>query len=252
MVEQPYTVPGRDELLKSLLHSGGVIVGAYLVAFAMIAVGYNVLAAATGLMPETAQLTYQVVGTILQFIGFILAAVWYLQRIDTDEIVAWKTPSLKTVGWVVGGFALLFAASAAMTFLLSLINAAPAQNQVITAGQENPVFFLYMIPIALLLVGPGEELVFRGVVQGRLTRAFGTWPGIVLASAAFGIVHWLALVGTGQGKLVYIVVAGMLGLVLGAVYEYSKNIIVPIVIHGLWNAVLFAVNWYVVVNDLQL
>ena len=252
MAEDGFSTRGRDVLVRSLLHSGGIIVGAYLAAFALIALGYNLLAAVTGLTPENAELTYRVFGTVLQFLGFIAAAVWYFRRIDDDGILAWDWPGLRTVGWVVGGFVLLFLASASMTLVLSLFGAAPAQNQVITTGKENPVYFLYMIPIAFLLVGPGEELLFRGVVQGRLRQAFGMWPGILLASAVFGLAHWLALIGSGQGKLVYIAVAAMLGLVLGTVYEYSENILVPIAIHGLWNAMLFAVNWYIAVYGVEM
>ena len=201
--------------------------------------------------PDGAPLTYDVWLPIFQFVGFIVAAVWYLRYVD-GTILHLKRPGLGTIGWIVGGFIVLFVASGAMSVVLSLLDATTAQNKVLVTGQDTPVFLLYMIPVALFLVGPGEELLFRGVVQGRLREAFGVWPGILLAAAVFGLAHWLALIGTGGGKVVYVFVAAMLGLVLGTIYEYSKNILVPIVVHGCWNALLFAANWYFIVNDVPM
>jgi membrane protease YdiL (CAAX protease family) len=40
-------------------------------------------------------------------------------------------------------------------------------------------------------------------------------------------------------------VAATLGIVLGTVYELSGNIVVPSVIHGVYNAILFFGNWYI-------
>jgi membrane protease YdiL (CAAX protease family) len=46
---------------------------------------------------------------------------------------------------------------------------------------------------AVLVLGvmPGfaEELLFRGYIQSRLSRAWGRWPAIAIASLLFGIMH---------------------------------------------------------------
>jgi membrane protease YdiL (CAAX protease family) len=75
-------------------------------------------------------------------------------------------------------------------------------------------------------------------VQGLFRRAYGVKLGLVIASLLFGVVHYVALAGTGS-RLVYIVVAGILGLVLGALYEKTQNLIVPIIVHGAYNTVIF-------------
>ena len=36
-----------------------------------------------------------------------------------------------------------------------------------------------------------------------------------------------------------------IGLVLGAVYEYTESLAVPALAHGLWNSGIFLVNYYV-------
>jgi hypothetical protein len=100
-----------------------------------------------------------------------------------------------------------------------------------------------MIPVAILLVGPFEELVFRGGVQGILRRTWGPGVAIVVASVLFGLVHWIALTGAGGSRVPYVTVAATLGLVLGYLYERSRNLVVPAVVHGLYNTVLFGAQY---------
>lgn len=106
-----------------------------------------------------------------------------------------------------------------------------------------------MVPISLLLVAPGEELIFRGVVQGLFRRAYGPVPAILITSALFGVAHYLAL--SGSGKLVYVAVAAILGLVLGTVYELSDNLVVPTLAHGVWNSYLFLGQWVLLTYDIE-
>ncbi len=47
-----------------------------------------------------------------------------------------------------------------------------------------------MIPISFLLIGPGEELLFRGVVQGVLKRSFNSIYSILIASIIFSVAHY--------------------------------------------------------------
>jgi hypothetical protein len=113
---------------------------------------------------------------------------------------------------------------------------------VVVTGQQDPRFFLYMIPVSLLFVGPFEELVFRGVVQGVFRRRYGGAVAIGAAATLFGVAHLVALTGSGS-RVSYLAVAAILGLVLGYVYERTENLAVPAVIHGGYNALLFSVQY---------
>jgi len=185
------------------------------------------------------------------FVGFVVAAVGFLSLREEWEVVHVRRPTLRDVAVVVGGLVALAVAATVTSALVSAIiavldsafgvDAQFATNEVIETGQRNPTTFLYMIPVAILLVGPGEELVFRGVVQGLLRRAVGVVPAILLASLLFGLGHYLAIAS--GNAWTYVFVAGAMGVVLGAVYEYTENIAVPVVVHGLWNAAIFATQW---------
>jgi len=75
------------------------------------------------------------------------------------------------------------------------------------------------------------------VVQGTLRETLHPTRAIVLASALFASIHLFSL--SGEGKLVYVGIAFVLALVLGATYEYTDNLVVPALIHGAYNAIQF-------------
>ncbi|MFB6281174.1 MAG: lysostaphin resistance A-like protein [Haloferacaceae archaeon] len=182
--------------------------------------------------------------TVVQFLGFGIGLGAYLHVADDWDLVSEhvRWPSRRDAGYAVAGLAVLLGAAAAVGQLLSALGVEVAQNQAVAIGRENPAFFLYMIPVSVLLVGPMEELIFRGTVQGLLRRAWGPAAAVVVASALFGVVHWVALLGTGS-KVSYVAIAAALGLILGAVYELSDNLAVPAAVHGAYNAVLFGVQY---------
>jgi membrane protease YdiL (CAAX protease family) len=235
-VRAPVGVRTRD-LLKGVL----LIVGAFLCATVAVGVGANVLAAAG--VVERDSLAFRVAASVLQFVGFGVGVGGYLALTRDWELVQLRVPTLRTVGLIAFGVVALVLAQLAIARLLTVLGVSVAQNQVVVAGQRDPRYFLYMIPVAILLVGPFEELVFRGGVQGILRRTWGPAAAIVVASVLFGLVHWIALTGAGGSRVPYVTVAATLGLVLGYLYERSRNLVVPAVVHGLYNTVLFGAQY---------
>lgn len=175
----------------------------------------------------------------LQGVTFGGIAVLYLKRRDLGfGFIPVSLPDKRDSAVIVGGsialLGLLFVASS----VISALGLSSAQNQIVEVGQENPGVFLLLIPLQFLLVGPGEELLFRGLIQGTLRETLHPARAIVLASALFASIHLFSL--TGDGKLVYIGTAFVLALVLGTAYEYTGNLTVPAFMHATYNAVQFA------------
>lgn len=220
-----------------------VVFVAFLSALALASLGMSLFVSA-GFDPDG--LVTRVGLTVVQFVGFGVGLGAYLHvardwSLIRDHV---RRPTLRDAGYAVAGLAALLVSAAAVGQVLSAFGIEVAQNQVIAVGRDNPAFFLYMIPVSLLLVGPMEELLFRGTVQGLLRRTWGPAAAVVAASALFGVVHWVALLGTGS-KVGYVAIAAALGLILGGVYELSDNVAVPAAVHGVYNAVLFAVQYAV-------
>jgi len=152
-----------------------VISGAFLLAV----IFQSVVALALGVQSLEAIQGQPGLYTVLSastFVGFIVAAVGFLSLREEWAVLHVRRPTLRDVAFVVGGLLALAVAATVTSALVSAIiavldstfgvDAQFATNEVIETGQRNPTTFLYMIPVAILLVGPGEELVFRGVVQG--------------------------------------------------------------------------------------
>jgi CAAX protease family protein len=94
----------------------------------------------------------------------------------------------------------------------------------------TPLFANLNIPdlaLIALLAGAGEELFFRGWLQGALTDKFEVWTGILIASMVFGFAHYLSPT--------YAVYAGLTGIYLGVIYQVSGNLYVVMTIHALYD-----------------
>ena len=83
-----------------------------------------------------------------------------------------------------------------------------------------------LVAIAFL-AGTGEELFFRGWLQGALTNKFDVLLGILIASAIFGFMHYLSPI--------YAIYAGLTGLYLGMIYQTSGNLYIVMVIHAVYD-----------------
>ncbi|MFB6296620.1 MAG: lysostaphin resistance A-like protein [Halobacteriales archaeon] len=182
-----------------------------------------------------------------QGIGLGSAAVAYLRWRGVGlEYISARVPSLSDLVWVVVAYVVALGGVWLVGVLVTLADAPTAENQVTDIAIENPEVLLVLIPGSFLLIGPGEELLFRGIVQARIREAFGPVPGVTIASVIFAAVHFVALSGGASGRLVTVGVLLVPSLVLGAAYEYTGNLAVPALIHGAYNATLFTALYAVI------
>ena len=84
-----------------------------------------------------------------------------------------------------------------------------------------------------ILAGIGEESLFRGVLQGALAGPIGPWGALLLVSVLFGLVHFVTAT--------YAVLAGLIGLYLGWLFLRTGNLLVPIVVHALYDFVALSI-----------
>ncbi|OWK34821.1 CPBP family intramembrane glutamic endopeptidase [Fimbriiglobus ruber] len=81
-----------------------------------------------------------------------------------------------------------------------------------------------------IMPGLGEELFFRGFVGRGLLARWGIVGGILLTSLLFAAMHVF---------LVQAAAAFLLGLLLHAVYLWTRSLIAPIVLHAVYNSQVF-------------
>ncbi|MBQ3766950.1 MAG: CPBP family intramembrane metalloprotease [Bacteroidales bacterium] len=86
--------------------------------------------------------------------------------------------------------------------------------------------------MVFLLVGVGEEVLFRGIIFRMIDRRLGTWVALVVSALIFGFVHIMNQNATVWSSIAIAVEAGLL---LGAAYKWSGTLWLPIGIHWAWN-----------------
>jgi membrane protease YdiL (CAAX protease family) len=86
-----------------------------------------------------------------------------------------------------------------------------------------------------LVIGPGEELFWRGLVQRHLMRRFGRLRGTLLASSIYGGVHLVSANLTLTGA------AATAGLFWGAVYAREERMAPVIISHVTWDIWIFLI-----------
>jgi len=178
---------------------------------------------------------------LTQGVAFLGVGYLYLRKRGIPvRSIGIRLPSIKEFGIVIGALVLSFVYLIAVTQLLTATGTEAAENQVADMAMANPEIVLYLLPGAYLLIGPGEELLFRGVVQNRIREEFSAVPGVIAASAIFAAIHVGSLVASNPSAM--LVTIGVLmgpSLILGAIYEYTRNLVVPILVHGTYNAIIF-------------
>lgn len=89
--------------------------------------------------------------------------------------------------------------------------------------------------LILLIIGPGEEIIWRGFLQRHWERRWGFPAGGLLAAALYTAVH------LGSGNAILVLAAAAAGLFWGYIYHRFGSVLLNAVSHTLWDLVVFLV-----------
>ncbi|MFW9916339.1 MAG: lysostaphin resistance A-like protein [Candidatus Thorarchaeota archaeon] len=115
-------------------------------------------------------------------------------------------------------------------------------------AKERPENYLaselfLLVTFQLLFVGPGEELIFRGYLQGEAEKALDPFKAMLFSACAFGLIHVLFFVSINPESVVIIFVSSTIaGFGFAYARRVSNNLAFPIALHGFWNAIAFILN----------
>lgn len=226
-----------DRSLRTAMFSIVGFAGLFAAQIATVILAQPILATRAPLS-ETEAVVVSQIGMAIGMGGFAIA---YLVIADYDlSYIDLRLPSKREGLWAVGGLIVLFGALMAITMLFQSTGVESAEHGTTERAQESPEILLILIPAALLIIGPFEELLYRNVIQKSLYGTFSRYGAVVVASVIFALVHTAAYWTAGPGQ----VVASLgtifgLSIVLGTVYEQTENVLIPALIHGAYNAILF-------------
>lgn len=137
------------------------------------------------------------------------------------------------------------AASLLVVFLLlkvdpTALNLLQKPVPVLHVSQE---FAWVMVWVSLIVVGPCEEFIFRGFLFGGLLALFGTRHWLLfalLSSILFAAVHLYYVVTYGIASSIPLLDIVAIGMALAITYYHSGgNLLVPALIHGVYDATGF-------------
>ncbi len=142
---------------------------------------------------------------------------------------------------IAGIFLSIVALIVILTFYPQTLNLLNKPNPVL---QVPPDLAWVMTAASLLVVGPAEEFLFRGFVYGGLLNIFKGRHWLVLAllsSFVFASVHLYYVVTYGVASAIPLIELITFGMAMAMTYYVSGgNLIVPAIIHGVYDATAFA------------
>ena len=91
--------------------------------------------------------------------------------------------------------------------------------------------------LMLVLIGPAEEIFWRGYVQRALSRRWGANAGFAAATLCYALVH------AGSCNFMLLMAALVAGVVWGALYRFFPERFAAIILsHALWDVAVFV--WF--------
>lgn len=174
-------------------------------------------------------------GVIYGLIGFGFATWLVGIRILKLSAIDLRWRPTNTIARGIGIGVLLGAIPAAVAILVAIPTAGAALVEDVTTpgryiGQVG-LTFLILLPAALL-----EEVMFRGVGQVVLARAFGRYAAIIVLSVLFSLAH----IANDHTTVLGLVNIGLAGIFLGLVFYIPGGIWAAWGAHFGWNATLAA------------
>lgn len=146
--------------------------------------------------------------------------VRYIERRDVTELAPRGAAAELLVGFVVGS--LLFFTTMLVLWLLDAWT---------YTGMVEGSTWIYPLVIAML-VAVAEETLVRGVVFRLLEEWLGSWIALGISAIIFGLMHAF---NPGATPISVIAIALEAGVLLGAVYMFSRRLWLVYGLHAAWN-----------------
>lgn len=163
----------------------------------------------------------------IAYIYFMVTGVFVCWKaLKVMEIPATFKASKMSIGWVLMALVAAFSGAFAGDLLVEITN---MPNFIEDTMMDQLAYSFWGI-LAVAIVGPiAEELVFREGVCGYLARnGAKPWKAIWVSAVLFGIVHM---------NPAQVVVAMIIGFILGVIYIKTGNVVLTTIIHILNNSI---------------
>lgn len=207
----------------------GAVAPCLLVAGIGYALVFRVIA---GRQPEAVELALQ--SQLLAYMAWLGAAVFLFRsrQLRFMEQMRWRWPEGGIGGYLALGPGLVLALGLVGNLLHIKETEMPLIDMLLADPVARPLFLLFGITL-----GPAvEELLFRGIALPVVAHAAGVWPGLLLTSLPFALIHGSQYSWSWQ-HLALLLLAGM---VFGWVRLRADSTLASTLTHCAYNLAMFA------------
>lgn len=167
------------------------------------------------------------------------AAVLTLSVVSFDP--GWRKSFIKDVraqpymkvAWGLGAAVFLYGLFFVGNFLSRYLFAWAAPNIESVYGLKSNVSVLRVGLLIGLLIGPAEEIFWRGFVQRRLALHYGKWVGFFLATTFYAGMH------LSSANPMLVLAAAVCGAFWGLLYMLRGSLLLCAVSHVAWDLAIF-------------
>lgn len=89
--------------------------------------------------------------------------------------------------------------------------------------------------LLLFVIGPGEEIYWRGYIQNTLSKKLGETKGYIISVLLYAGVHIIT------GNVMLVIAALVCGIYWGWLYKKEKCLLPVIISHALWDLTIFVI-----------
>ncbi|MFC4653233.1 CPBP family intramembrane glutamic endopeptidase [Lactococcus nasutitermitis] len=111
--------------------------------------------------------------------------------------------------------------------------AAPQVNAIygLKAGSDSVIIALLL----LFIIGPAEEIFWRGFVMERLSEKWGPWLGFASATLIYASIHIWSF------NFMLVMAALICGIFWGLLYKFNRNLLTIVISHAIWDVMVFVI-----------
>ncbi|RQG96089.1 CPBP family intramembrane glutamic endopeptidase [Natrarchaeobius oligotrophus] len=245
-------VPDRSALIAvigSVLYVA-LVLGAVFVASTAIVLTFVLALAVSGdpaafeelLTGDTFVVVAAFEAVLLGIVTVLAVAVTFSQNWVPKRAVGFAVPSPRELVIGAGTIVALLAIAAGLAFASEQLGV-PGAEHALFLDDVSPIYYVALAVLSILVVGPVEELLFRGLIQNYVRPGLGSVGAVVWTSLLFAAIHLPAyLTAELASATVSLIVVFALSLVLGALYERYRNVVLVMAVHGGYNAVVFSLE----------
>ena len=171
----------------------------------------------------------------LNLVVAITAAAMVYRQYIPEILKDFNKNILRKILWGAVSAALLYLVFLAGNYFANLLfsNASSEISGIYAfKGDASSVRILLLM---MFIIGPGEELFWRGFLQEQLMRRMKPVYGFVLATLLYTLVHVLT------GNFMLVMAALVAGVFWGWVYYRFRSIAVNVISHVVWDIVIFLI-----------